>query len=398
MEAVNRVLESDGFRRALPLGLTFLALYQILGPSKSRNWSTPTVIPSPLSQVQALSKSSQDDLPYPPDSLPGARDVESPYGSIRVYEWGAISGPKVLLIHGISTPCISLARVAKHLVEKGYRVMLFDLFGRGYSSTPDPLTNPQNIQLFTTQILLALTSSPIAWTGETKFRIIGYSLGGGIAAGFTAYFPNLVEGLVLIAPAGLLRATRIATSSRLLYSGLIPQPLVNWLVRRRLDGGSTPAGSNSKAGNPEATPGAAVVAELPDEVSKTDHPALMPDSQALLFSDRPGISVADAVRWQLHQHEGFLPAFVSSIQHAPISEQHQSWRKIAEHKHILRAGKVLMVLGADDGVIVKDEVQEDAQACLRSDGLEIRTVEAGHDLPIVKAKEVADHIIDFWND
>ena len=38
-------------------------------------------------------------LPYPPDCLPGARDVDTPYGNIRVYEWGPEDGRKLSLIH-----------------------------------------------------------------------------------------------------------------------------------------------------------------------------------------------------------------------------------------------------------------------------------------------------------
>jgi hypothetical protein len=65
------------------------------------------------------------DLPYPTDALPGARDVSSPYGSIRVYEWGPDHGDRVLLVHGISTPSIALTDLAHRLVARGCRVMLF---------------------------------------------------------------------------------------------------------------------------------------------------------------------------------------------------------------------------------------------------------------------------------
>lgn len=93
---------------------------------KNRN----NVIPSPRTTLlPQLSAAEQDDLPYPPDGLlPGARDVDSPYGSVRVYEWGPEDGPKVLLVHGISTPCIALAAVAEELVKSGRRVMLFGEF------------------------------------------------------------------------------------------------------------------------------------------------------------------------------------------------------------------------------------------------------------------------------
>ena len=44
-----------------------------------------TVNPSPLTTVlPKLSKEEIAKLPYPPDALPGARDVATPYGSIRV--------------------------------------------------------------------------------------------------------------------------------------------------------------------------------------------------------------------------------------------------------------------------------------------------------------------------
>ena len=86
------------------------------------------VVPSPRSHVlDNLSTAELARLPYPLDSLPGARDVQSPAGSIRVYEFGPENGRKVLLIHGISTPCLALGGVAHGLAEKGCRVMLFDL-------------------------------------------------------------------------------------------------------------------------------------------------------------------------------------------------------------------------------------------------------------------------------
>jgi len=91
---------------------------------------SPIVVESPGSTlIPKLSAEEASNLPYPPDVLPGARDVTTPYGTIRVYEWGPQDGRKVLLVHGISTPCIALAGVAERLVEKGCRVMLFGEYG-----------------------------------------------------------------------------------------------------------------------------------------------------------------------------------------------------------------------------------------------------------------------------
>lgn len=102
-----------------------------------------------------LSEDELKNLPYPPDALPGARDVDSPYGSIRVYEWGPEDGERILLIHGISTPSIALADLAHKLVEKGCRVMLFGMWAflrrscinvqRSFQNTVN--TAPQNHML-----------------------------------------------------------------------------------------------------------------------------------------------------------------------------------------------------------------------------------------------------------
>lgn len=48
------------------------------------------------------------------------------YGTMRVYEFGPETGRRVLLVHGITTPCLSLGSIALELAEKkGCRVLLF---------------------------------------------------------------------------------------------------------------------------------------------------------------------------------------------------------------------------------------------------------------------------------
>ena len=84
------------------------------------------VINSPSqSLVPEVSDKEAAHLPYPPDVFPGARDVASPYGSLRVYEWGPEDGRKVLMIHGITNPCVALGGIAESLVDRGCRVILF---------------------------------------------------------------------------------------------------------------------------------------------------------------------------------------------------------------------------------------------------------------------------------
>lgn len=102
---------------------TYLLLKAI---SSSFRAHDPPIVASPLrTLIPSLTSVEIEALPYPPNALPGARDVETPYGSTRVYEWGPEDGKKVLFLHGISTPCVSLKGVADELVEKaGARVLL----------------------------------------------------------------------------------------------------------------------------------------------------------------------------------------------------------------------------------------------------------------------------------
>ena len=223
----------------LPIALVGLQLGVSIGRKLYKINTGPAqddkVIPSPLkSLLPNLSPQEVTSLPYPPDAYPGIRDVASPYGSLRVYEWGPEDGRKVLLIHGISNPCIALGAIAHGLADKGCRVMMFDLPGRGYSDTPVP--TPHSNRLYTTTILLALTSSPLAWTGNgERFSLIGYSLGAGIAANFTSYFPSLVSSLVLFAPGGLIRLNRVTLFNKILFNtGLVNETTLERITMGRL--------------------------------------------------------------------------------------------------------------------------------------------------------------------
>ena len=119
-------------------------------------------------------------------------------------------------------------------------MFLIDLWGRGYSDNPQDL--PQDERLFASAILIALSSSNLCWTGSSSFAIVGYSLGGGIATNFTSYFPSLVSSLILIAPSGLVRKGHVSKLSKLLYaSGILPESLVESIVKRRLAGNPSAA-------------------------------------------------------------------------------------------------------------------------------------------------------------
>ncbi|KAI1498343.1 alpha/beta-hydrolase [Biscogniauxia marginata] len=389
----------------LGLGLlAFGAAGVILGSSLRTKTKSALFTPAP----RRLDGEEARALPYPLDALPGGRDVATPYGSIRVYEWGPEDGPRVLFVHGISTPTVSLGDLAHEMVAKGCRVMLFDLFGRGYSDAPNDLT--YDARLYVTQILLVLASSAdVCWTAAPGFHLVGYSLGGGLCIVFARYFPRLLRSLVLVAPCGLIRPRHVSWRAWLYYtSGLLPKFAVRWLVRRRIRPQLvTLAGANSRGTT--TTDILAAEDEQKQVSGDGDANGGKGFNSAAISKYRPGVTVSSVVQWQVDHHRGFLLAFLSTIRNAPIYAPQEDWEalsSILKAKRIeieegksnsgLNRGKILIVLGEDDPVIVKDETIEDAKAVLGHDGVEFTVLDGGHELPITRSSDVANSVEDYW--
>lgn len=270
-----------------------------------------------------------------------------------------------------------------------------DFFGRGYSDAPADL--PYDSRLYTSQILLALASSHLPWSGLSGFHLVGYSMGGGISVAFTRYFPHMVRSLTLICSSGLLRPSHVNWKFALLYTRtMLPEWLRAFIVKRRL----LPEARHGKAA-PEAE-GAPRGARW----GKGDSDASAGDAYdgAVLVEERPDATVAAVLAWHLVHHRGFLMAYMKSMRHAPLFNQQADWRtlgtilaKTRERKRdsssvppgSLLLDKVLLIMGESDPVIPKDEVVGDTLEVFGEDGIELLVLEGGHELPITKSAEVA---------
>lgn len=171
--------------------------------------------------IKAPPRELQEDSYYSTTFYPGGKDIDTPYGCIRAYEFGPEDGERVLFIHGITTPCPVFSGILPKIVEAGYRVCTFDLFGRGYSDAPD-LKHDE--RLFLSQTLCVLQK--IGWT---KCSVVGYSFGGSLATSFASYFPDSVQSVILIAPAGLLAQKEMPLVRRIAQSELVPFSLLHAL-------------------------------------------------------------------------------------------------------------------------------------------------------------------------
>ncbi|KAL8826754.1 MAG: hypothetical protein Q9191_003606 [Dirinaria sp. TL-2023a] len=260
-----------------------------------------------------------------------------------------------------------------------------DLWGRGYSDNPKEL--PHDTRLFCSAMLLALASSELCWTGSSRFALVGYSLGGGIAAEFMSFFPYLVSRLILIAPSGLVRTKHVSKFSKLLYSnGVLPEPLLEQIVKKRLKGQPSVVVALKETPN--------MTTETPTEQDTSIN------HERLLFDGNVGppseFAASDVV------------AFMSSIRHGPIHSQQPRWRVLREKLNVqkkanqqqkqganIESAYVLIICGDDDPFVIRDEIFEDAREVLGLKNIELRSCSAGHELPMTNSTEVVEMIKTF---
>jgi pimeloyl-ACP methyl ester carboxylesterase len=136
------------------------------------------------------------------------------------YRWlGAAEGPVAVCVHGLTTPSFVWEGIARGLGRMGYRVLLYDLYGRGYSDRP---RGAQDADFFVTQLEDLLDHQRVG-DGVT---LLGYSMGGAIATAFAARHAGRLQRLILLAPAGM--KTDLGPVARLVVNH---DWLGRWLMR-----------------------------------------------------------------------------------------------------------------------------------------------------------------------
>ena len=116
---------------------------------------------------------------------------------ITHFRWiGPVRGPVAVCVHGLTTPSMVWDAVAKGLALMGFRVLVYDLYGRGYSDRAPGL---QDQDFFIRQLEDLLASQGIT----EDVTLLGYSMGGAIVSAFAARHPERVLRVILLAPAGM---------------------------------------------------------------------------------------------------------------------------------------------------------------------------------------------------
>lgn len=255
------------------------------------------------------------------------------------FRWiGPERGKIAVCVHGLTTPSLVWQAVAEGLAEDGYRVLLYDLYGRGYSDRP---RKAHDRALFHRQLNDLLEHTGI----DGPVTLLGYSMGGAIGASWAAANTDRIERLILLAPAGM--GHDLGRSARIIRDWPV---IGDWLM----------------------------LAMFPRRHRKGT------EAERGIARDVPGIIdyQQDELRWR-----GFVPGVLSSIRNMlPDTLE-------PDHRAIRQAGlPVLAVWGRDDRVIPIRA--KDLMAQWNPEARHAVIDGAGHGLPYTHARDVVQAIRD----
>jgi len=150
------------------------------------------IIITPLS-LYATANVETRDLDDAARAQAGGSYVKLPEGVTHYEMTGPEDGQVVVLVHGATIPMYLWDAQVEALARAGYRVLRYDMYGRGYSDRPD---GDYSQAFFRKQLLDLLDALKV----KQPVDLVGVSMGGAMAVDFTASYPDRVKDLALIAP------------------------------------------------------------------------------------------------------------------------------------------------------------------------------------------------------
>jgi pimeloyl-ACP methyl ester carboxylesterase len=216
--------------------------------------------------------------------------------------------PVIVLLHGLTNCSYMWADVVDLLCDSEMgpqaRVLVFDFYGHGRSPwTGVPIT---------LDVLVTQTKELLDFLGvvtNSKVSIIGFDLGGAVATGFAAKYPNLCASLTLINPIGV--KYRPMKNEKMLSRKYVGEYMI----------------LNSKNALV-----AAQEKEFFDVAGDSPHRPLVDRQTAM-------------VQWQLDHTPGFLGAMLSAIRLFPLRGMEELYTAVGRHPR-----PVMIIWGTEDEV------------------------------------------------
>ena len=137
-------------------------------------------------KLYGLKQISKSDIPEKGDWVDLSR------GNIY-FEWFLPDDSKeikgtMVLVHGFSTPSFVWGGLINNFTSSGYKVLVYDHFGRGFSERP---RINYDKELYVRSLKELLIDQGL----EEKIHLVGYSMGGPIVGYFAEQYPNTTKAL-----------------------------------------------------------------------------------------------------------------------------------------------------------------------------------------------------------
>jgi pimeloyl-ACP methyl ester carboxylesterase len=247
---------------------------------------------------------------------------------------GPEDGQVVVLIHGFSVPLYIWDFNFSVLAEAGFRVLRYDLFGRGYSDRPAARYDQAFFDQQLTEMLDALEI-------KRPVNLVGISMGGLVAVVFADRHPQRVRRLALIDPFN--SPVKNDLAFKIITLPLIGELVMDWFADRL----------------------------LLDQSSDFHHPERFSDYNAMFLP-------------QL-QYIGFRRAILSTMRHTMHSDVTSPYQRVGRVKR-----PVLLIWGRHDTVV---PIEQSTQVRALFPDIQFEPVEdAGH-VPNYEHPEVVNPLL-----
>ncbi|MBO9409654.1 alpha/beta hydrolase [Shimia sp. R9_1] len=245
--------------------------------------------------------------------------------------------PLLICIHGWTTASYVWEPLRPRLQHKGYRVLTYDLFGRGFSDRP---TADHTAEFFVRQLNDLLEHLKL---NDQPFSVVGYSMGGAIAARFASERLHQIERLLLIAPAGM----------------KVRSEWMRKVLRK-----------NPRLLSPH------VLALLPPVLRRTFR------KEAAPYQHDPLVRKVVACQLRELEYRGYLPSLLSSLNGVLSSKMEK------EHRTIARSGIPIRAIFAENDTTIPSKDARRLFDRWHGPGKSTIIADAGHGVPYTHRKAV----------
>ena len=295
------------------------------------------IVITPLS-LYATANVETKDLDDAARAQAGGSYIKLPEGVTHYELSGPEDGQVVVLIHGATIPMYLWDAQVDALSKAGYRVLRYDMYGRGYSDRPD---GDYSQAFFRKQLLDLLDALKI----RQPVDLMGVSMGGAMAVDFTASYPDRVKDLVLIAP--MINSLKNDTNFKLMRIPLLGEFLTRLIAVKVM--------SDRAAELMQKSPKAAEYARQ--------------------FKDQT-------------QFKGFEKASLAAVRSDAWADYTADYQKVGQQGH-----RILLIWGTADNDISPEMVQAIQKALPNVVFKQLDGV--GHDPQVEVAEQVNSLILDF---